>query len=63
MMSKGSCDMARQILGCTIQSETKLQEMQGQDDHPALQQDSFAHVPGHPPPAGRASSRDNISVL
>ena len=63
MMNKGSWDMARGILGCTIQSENKSQEMWGQYECPALQQDSFAHVPGNSPPAVCAASRDNISVL
>ena len=63
MMNEGSWYMARQILGCSIQLENKSQEMWGQDEHPALQQDSFAHIHGHSPPAALAASRVNISVL
>ncbi len=55
--------MARQIFGCTIQLENKLHEMWRQYERPDLQQDSFAHVPGHSSPAMRAASRENISVL
>ena len=63
MMNEDSWDMARQIFGCTIQSKNKFQEMWGQYERPDLQQNSFAHVPGHSPPAARVASRDNIPVL
>ena len=46
-----------QILSSTIQLGKKLQRT---GKH--LKQDSFAPFPGHPPPAARAASRENISA-